>query len=139
MFNNSHFRRMSLYQVLTSVDRSIRQTVLDSGFGNIEVEFSPANHQCIKIVVKNTVYDLCEVTVDEVQQWLRSGPNFPEDYVNPELWHLLGTLLHTILGEQGPRYGSISLTMERKTHQQRFLIHGAPSHQLYLDPTAMNL
>lgn len=139
MFNSSHFRRIDLYQVLTSVDRSIRQTILDTGFGNVELEFSPANRQCIKIVVKNTVYDLCEVTVDEVQQLLRSGPHFPEHYVSPELWHMLGTLLHTILGEQSPRYGYISLTMERKNHQQRFLIHGAPSYQLYLDPAQMNL
>ncbi|WP_163664025.1 hypothetical protein [Adonisia turfae] len=139
MFNHSHFRRMDLYQVLTSVDQSIRQTVLDTGFGNVELEFSPADRQTVRIIVKNTVYDLYAVSLDEVQQLLRSGPHFPDHYISQRLWDMLGIILNTILGEQGTQYGHISLEMERKNHQQRFLIHGAPSYQLYLAQEAMNL
>jgi hypothetical protein len=138
--SDSHFSRKPLYEVLTCIDQNIRQMVLDSGFGELNLEFEPSqNSKYIQIVLKNTVHSFYEVADEDIQQLLSSGPHFPEHYVNEKLWNTLGAALHTILGKRGTRHGQINFSTAQKKHQQLFRISGGPSYQFYVDRTGMNI
>lgn len=138
--SDSHFRREPLYEVLTCIDQNIRQMVLDSGFGDLRLEFEPSqNSKYIQIVLKNTVHSFYEVAAEDVRQLLNSGPHFPDHYVNKKLWTTLGVALHTILGESGTRHGQINFSTAQRNHQQMFKVSGGPSYQFYVDRTGMNI
>ncbi|NEQ53165.1 MAG: hypothetical protein F6K11_24010 [Leptolyngbya sp. SIO3F4] len=138
--NDSHFKQQPVSEVLTSIDQSIRQMLLDTGFGELHLEFEPtSNHQYIQIVLKDTVHNFYAVPVEDIRQLLRSGPHFPEHYVSAKLWHTLGTALNTILGVNGTSHGQIRVATEQRRHQQLFRVSGGTSHQFYEDRTGMNL
>ncbi|MEM7064493.1 MAG: hypothetical protein AAF572_15190 [Cyanobacteria bacterium P01_B01_bin.77] len=138
--HDSRFKKQHVSRVLTSIDQSIRQMLLDTGFGELSLEFEPtSNNQYIQIVLKDTVHNFYEVSIDDVRQLLKSGPHFPEHYVSTKLWRTLGVALHTILGSNGTDHGQISVITAQKKHQQMFRVSGGTSYQFYEDRTGMNL
>ncbi|MBT9314541.1 transporter family protein [Leptothoe spongobia] len=137
---DSHFKRKPLYEVLTFIDRCIRTMVLDTGFGELNVEFSPSGDpRQLRIIVKNTAHHFYQVAADDMRQLLNSGPHFSADYVSSELWQTLGHRFHAIFGEGGTGYGHICLSTAKGRHQQVFKIGGGISHQIHVNYSEMNL
>ncbi|MEM6256304.1 MAG: hypothetical protein AAF821_25605 [Cyanobacteria bacterium P01_D01_bin.156] len=130
---DAYYKSRSLYDVLTLVDCSIRSTILNTGFGELSVEFARSdNPKKLRIAVKDTAHHFYQVTAEEMRQFLTSGPHFPESYVSPELWQALGDRFHVICGEGSTGYGQIRLSTKKGNHQQVFMVAGGVSQQFHI-------
>lgn len=135
-----YFKSKPLYDVLTLIDRSIREAIEDTGFGDLVVEFTSSHDpNQFRVTVRNTAHHFYQVNAEDMQQLLNSGPHFPDSYVSAELWEMLGNRFHIIFGEGGSGYGHICLSTEKGKHQQIFKVVGGVSHKIRVDYEDLNL